>query len=68
MSTNDQRRAVSQALWLHYFNRTLLTQGLITERQHNQLYRKILAQRSAASSAAEAHCALSIEGIGSFEK
>lgn len=45
--TTQQIQAITQQLWLTYFNDTLFAKGLITEQQRNQMRIKI-KNRSAA--------------------
>lgn len=44
MSTTPTREQVARQVWLLYFNRTLLEQGIITEKEHNQMKVKIQGQ------------------------
>ena len=44
MSTTPTREQVARQVWLLYFNRTLLEQGIITEKEHNQMKVKIQSQ------------------------
>lgn len=45
MSTMPAKEQAARQIWLLYFNRTLLEQGVITEQEHNQM--KIKIQRQA---------------------
>ncbi len=37
-TSNDQRKqALSESIWLHYFNHTLFERGLITEAERNRM-------------------------------
>ena len=42
MPTKEQ---AARQIWLLYFNRTLLEQGIITEKKYNQMKVKIQSQR-----------------------
>lgn len=44
MSTAPTKEQVARQVWLLYFSRTLLKQGIITEKEHNQMKVKIQAQ------------------------
>lgn len=44
MSTTLTREQVARQVWLLYFNRTLLEQGIITEKEHNQMKVRIQSQ------------------------
>mgnify|MGYP001128319217 CR=1 FL=1 len=44
MSTTPTREQVARQVWLLYFNRTLLEQGIITEKEHNQMKVRIQSQ------------------------
>lgn len=44
MSTTPTRELVARQVWLLYFNRTLLEQGIITEKEHNQMKVRIQSQ------------------------
>lgn len=37
LSTEQQRQVVVERMWLHYYNNTLLAQGIITETQHRKM-------------------------------
>ena len=41
MSTMLTKEQAARQIWLLYFNRTLLEQGIITEKEHNQMKIKI---------------------------
>lgn len=41
----EARRQVAETAWLHYFNRVLYEQNLITQRQHTQIAGKIAARK-----------------------
>ena len=34
LSNEQRRKNVAEELWLHYFNDSLLTKGVITEKEH----------------------------------
>ena len=44
MSTTPTREQVARQGWLLYFNRTLLEQGIITEKENNQMKVRIQSQ------------------------
>lgn len=37
LSPEQQRKELAEKLWLHYFNRTLFEQGIITESERNRM-------------------------------
>lgn len=39
--TNENKKAITEQVWLSYFNRTLYEKGLITETQRNQMLNMI---------------------------
>lgn len=41
MSTISTKEQAARQIWLLYFNRVLLEQGIITEKEHNQMKIKI---------------------------
>lgn len=43
--TLQQKQLVIEKAWLHYYNDTLLQQGLITEVQHRKMKTKINCRR-----------------------
>ena len=47
-SLNEQlRQAAVERMWLHYYNNTLLEQGLISEDMHRKMKTQIAARKSA---------------------
>lgn len=44
MSTTPAKEQAARQLWLLYFNRVLLEQGVITEKEHKQMKVKIQSQ------------------------
>ena len=36
-ATESQKRHIAENLWLHYYNRTLLEKGLISEQEWSQM-------------------------------
>ncbi len=44
MSADNSKNLAIRQIWLLYFNKVLLEQGVITEREHNQMKVKIQAQ------------------------
>lgn len=44
MSTMPTKEQTARQIWLLYFNRTLLEQRIITEKEHNQMKVKIQSQ------------------------
>lgn len=44
-SLGQQKTALAEKLWLHYFNQTLYEKGFISERERNRLKNKIDCRR-----------------------
>lgn len=44
LSPAQQRQVVVERMWLHYYNNTLLSKGLITEAQHRKMQAKICSR------------------------
>ena len=44
MAEGYSKNQAVRRIWLLYFNRTLLERGVITEREHDRMRSKILAQ------------------------
>lgn len=43
-----EKRNVVEKMWLHYYNNTLLEQGLITETQHQKMSASINSRKPSA--------------------
>lgn len=50
MSTTLTRQQTARETWLLYFNRVLLEQGVISEKEHNQMKVRIQSKYSAGGS------------------
>lgn len=44
-SLEQQKTALAEQLWLHYFNQTLYEKGMISERERNRLKNRIDCRR-----------------------
>lgn len=45
LSNEDEKRALSEYMWLSYFNRTLRDKGLITQKEYQALQSQFLARK-----------------------
>ena len=43
-----EKRTLQERAWLHYYNRVLYEQGIITEQERNQMTNKINARKAKA--------------------
>lgn len=43
-STEAQRKAVAERIWLHYYNRVLFEKGVISEEERNRMSSRIDAR------------------------
>ena len=50
MSTTPSKEQTAREIWLLHFNRVLLEQGVITEKEHNQMKVRIQAKLSSTGS------------------
>lgn len=47
-TTEQQRRAVVEKMWLHFYNQTLFEKGLINEKQYKKMAVKINTRNKGA--------------------
>ena len=45
----EQKRAIGEQLWLHYYNEVLFKKGMITEDERNRMANRINARNSSSS-------------------
>ena len=45
LSNEDEKRALSEYMWLSYFNRTLRDKGLITQKEYQALQSQFLTRK-----------------------
>ena len=44
--SDEQKKNVIEKLWLHYYNDTLLSEGMITEKEHRGMQKLINGRKS----------------------
>lgn len=44
LSAEQQKKLMAEEMWLHYFNRTLLNKGVITEAERNRITNMIASR------------------------
>lgn len=50
LSAEERERRMAEDMWLNYFNRYLLEQGIISEKEYKQMIEKIAARKAKLSS------------------